>query len=178
MRVHLLALGLLAGCGIMPYRADHMSSNAVVLETPAVEQDGMYECGLASISALCGYYGVELEDSQRAELAELASSNDGLSGSELRAALERAGMEVYLYQGTVSDGPTSLRANVVARRPVLVMTDMAGNHHYSLVVGVDPDADSLVLLDPALGRIVMQTDDFQQRWDQTKRFTMLAVPAP
>lgn len=171
-----LSLLLPAGCGIMPYRAEEMSEHAVVLETPLTEQDDMYDCGLAAISALCGYYRVDIPTQQRAELAQLASSEKGLSGSELRTALERNGMEVYLFEGRLREGPTSLQDNIFARRPLLVMTELAGSHHYCLVVGVDPDNDTLVLLDPTLGRVVMQAADFERQWDLTQRFTMLAVP--
>src|SRR5580765_3161352 len=102
MRCLVLAAALLAatGCGILPYRKADLSSRAVVLETPQTQQDEMYDCGLAAISALCGYYDVPIPDAERAELAQLASKNEGLSGSELRAALQRCGMEVYLFEGS------------------------------------------------------------------------------
>jgi ABC-type bacteriocin/lantibiotic exporter with double-glycine peptidase domain len=179
MRALLLILSLLlpAGCGIMPYRPEDLSPNAVVLETPLTQQDEMYDCGLAAISALCGYYNVVIPGSQRAELAQLAASERGLSGAELRSALERNGMEVYLFEGRLKEGPTSLQDNIFARRPMLVMTDMEGSHHYSLVVGIDPDSGALVVLDPQLGRVIMQAADFERRWDLTQRFTMLAVPS-
>jgi len=53
--------------------AKDMSPNAVVLETPVTQQDELYDCGLAAISALCGYYHVEIPSQQRAELAQLAA---------------------------------------------------------------------------------------------------------
>jgi ABC-type bacteriocin/lantibiotic exporter with double-glycine peptidase domain len=178
MRVPVLALSalLLAGCGIAPYQPQDMSPHAVVLQTPVVQQDDLYDCGLAAISALCGYYGVEIPADQRTELAQLASQHEGLSGTELREALERDGMEVYLFEGRVKEGATSLQANVLARRPMLVMIELGGSHHYSLVVGFDPDADSLVLLDPALSLIVMDAASFEARWAPTRHFAMLAVP--
>ena len=180
MRVTVLALALflLGGCGITQYHAQELSPNAVVLETPLTQQDELYECGLAAVSALCGYYDIEIPSDQRAQLAQLAAAREGLSGRELREALERNGMEVYLFEGRLKDGPTSLHDNIVAHRPLLVMTDMGGANHYSLVVGFDPDSEALVLLDPRLGRVVMQAADFERRWNVTQRFTLLAVPAP
>ena len=179
MRVPVLAMVLvvLTGCGIMPYRKTDLSARAVVIDTPQTQQDEMYDCGLAAISALCGYYGVEIPSDQRTELARLASSHEGLSGNELRDALQRCGLEVYLFEGRLEGGPTSLQSNILARRPMLVLIDFAGNHHYELVIGLDPDSHDLVLLDPALGRVVMPAADFEQRWALTRHFTMLAVPA-
>ena len=178
MRIPALALSLLllAACGIAPDRAQSMSAQAVVLETPVVEQDEMYDCGLAAISSLCGYYGVEIPEGERAGLTQLANEKEGLSGTELRGALERLGMEVYLFEGRLDEGPTSLHANVLARRPMLVLLVLGGAHHYSLVVGFDPEADSLVLVDPKFGRIVMDRDSFEQRWAETRHFALLAVP--
>jgi ABC-type bacteriocin/lantibiotic exporter with double-glycine peptidase domain len=179
MRSSLLALVLvtLTGCGIMPYRRADLSSQAVVIETPLTQQDEMYDCGLAAISALCGYYHVEIPESERAQLAQLAETNEGLAGTELVAALKRCGMEVYLYEGSLKDGPTSLQHNIFARRPVLVLTEIAGSPHYGLVVGIDPVSDTVVLLDPLLSRVVMPSADFQSRWELTRRFSLLAVPA-
>ena len=178
MRLPVLALSLLvlAGCGIAPYRAQNMSSNAVVLQTPEVPQDDMYDCGLAAISSLCGYYGIEIPASQRAELAKQAARHEGLSGTELREALESVGMEAYLFEGRIREGTTSLQDNILARRPMLVLIDLGGAKHYSLVVGFDPDADSLVLLDPRLSMIVMTTASFEERWAPTRHFALLAVP--
>jgi len=177
MRSAVLLLVVLTSCGILPYRKADLSARAVVLETPLTQQDELYDCGLAAISALCGYYDVAIPPDERAELARLASSHEGLSGNELRNALERCGMEVYLFEGRLEGGPTSLQSNILARRPMLVLIEIAGNHHYELVVGLDPDTDDVVLLDPALGRVVMPPADFEQRWALTQHFTMLAVPA-
>jgi ABC-type bacteriocin/lantibiotic exporter with double-glycine peptidase domain len=174
----LLLMVVLAGCGILPSRGADLSSHAVVLETPQTRQDDLYDCGLAAISALCSYYHVEIPGSERTELARLASTNEGLSGSELRAVLERCGMEVYLFEGSISGSSTSLQSNILAHRPMLVLTELAGNNHYGLVVGFDPDFDSIVLLDPLLGRMVIESGDFERRWEPMHRFALLAVPAP
>ncbi len=167
---------LLAGCGIAPYQPGDLSSEAVVLEVPPLRQDDWYDCGLAAISALCAYHHVEIPDRQRTELALLASSEKGLSGDELRTALERNGMEVYLYEGQLQGGPTGLKENVQARRPVLVMLELWGRNHYGLVVGIEPDASTLVMLDPRLGLVVMDAADFERRWAPTRHFALLAVP--
>jgi ABC-type bacteriocin/lantibiotic exporter with double-glycine peptidase domain len=176
--IALLSLVVLSsGCGIAPYRPGDLSSDAVVLEVPPLQQDDWYDCGLAAISALCAYHHVRIPDGQRTELAELASSEQGLSGDELRTALERNGMEVYLYEGQLQGGPTGLKENIHARRPVLVMLELWGRKHYGLVVGIEPDARTLVVLDPALGLVVMEAADFERRWQPTRRFALLAVPA-
>src|SRR5688572_17963966 len=84
-----LACIALAACRAQPYAPQILSEQAVVLELPVVAQDELYECGLVSISALCQYYGVEVPQAQRVELVKLAAERKGLSGDELREALER-----------------------------------------------------------------------------------------
>jgi ABC-type bacteriocin/lantibiotic exporter with double-glycine peptidase domain len=172
----LVVLTLLVGCGSVAYRPELMSPRAVVLETPDAHQDALFECGLAAISALTGYYGLEIPEMRQQELAALAAESHGLSGAELRQVLEECGLEVYLFEGKLQGGPTGLQDNVLARRPPLVMTAETGFNHYSLVVGFDPDDGSLVLLDPVRGRVIEQAADFERRWIATQRFLLLAVP--
>jgi hypothetical protein len=50
-----LGLSLLAGaaCRAVPVSNGLLSDSAVRLDLPLVNQDALYDCGLASISALC-----------------------------------------------------------------------------------------------------------------------------
>jgi len=45
-----------------------LSECAVRLDLPLVKQDALYDCGLASISALCQYWGVEIPPEESAAL--------------------------------------------------------------------------------------------------------------
>jgi len=166
---------LAAGCHTPP--APVLSDQAVVLEFPVVRQDELWECGLVSITALAAYYGVDVPPRLRAELAETARENEGLSGGELQAALERLGLEVYLFQGTLTGAPTGLYGQVDRGRPPLVMTSQDGErHHYCLVLGYDPPQGHVVLLDPRRGRVVLPEEVFERSWERSSRFTLLAVP--
>src|SRR5262249_45700202 len=68
---------------------DSLSSDAVTLALPVVKQDELFDCGLAAVSSLCGYWGIAIPPEERAQLAKTASEREGLSGGELREALER-----------------------------------------------------------------------------------------
>jgi len=170
----LLVLTLAPACRTRP---PLLSSEAVVLELPLVKQDELWECGLVAITALAGYYGVELAPGQRSELAATAVEQEGLSGAELRAALEAAGFQVFIYPGTLDGGPTGLRPQVDAGRPPLVMVSEDGElHHYCLVLGYDPPAGHVVLLDPRRGRVLLPEEIFERSWARSNHFTLLAVP--
>jgi ABC-type bacteriocin/lantibiotic exporter with double-glycine peptidase domain len=154
-----------------------LSESAVMLDLPLVHQDELYECGLVAMSALCQYWSVEIPPEQRAELSRLAADEKGLSGDELRAALEADGMEVFLFHGSLDRTETGLYRHVDAGRPLLVMVSPDGeNHHYCLVLGYDEPKRNVVLLDPARGQVLRPCDAFEKSWESCQRFTLLATP--
>lgn len=154
-----------------------LSASAVVLETPIDVQDELYECGLISISALCGYYGLQIPEAQRLELLQTATDEKGLSGAQLRDALTSVGLEVFVFRGALDDSETGLYHHVDSRRPLIVMTSQDDSNHYSLMIGYDPEYQNVVLLDPRRGRIVLPATTFDGLWANAQRFTLLAVPA-
>jgi ABC-type bacteriocin/lantibiotic exporter with double-glycine peptidase domain len=171
-----LALAALAGCRATP-RAEVLSSEAVVLPVPAVAQDELYECGLAALSALSAFWGIELDARERAELVRAAEEHEGLSGDELRAALEDEGLEVFLFEGTLGHATTGLYHHVDRGRPAIVMISTDGeSHHYGLVSGYDPRRSLVVLQDPRRGVLVLPAETFDRLWGRSRRFMLLAVP--
>jgi len=173
-----LALGLLlaagTGCRASP-PAPPLSESAVRLDLPLVRQDALYDCGLASISALCQYWGVEIPAEERSALARTAAQEAGLSGGELSAALARLGLETYLFQGSLDRTPTGIYGHVDAGRPPLVMLSADGTaHHYGLVLGYDEPRGNLILLDPMKGEILVPLPVFERNWERCQRFTLLA----
>ena len=152
-----------------------LSESAVRLDLPLVHQDALYDCGLASISALCLYWGVEIPAAERASLAHTAETKAGLSGDELRTALEQLGFEVYLFEGSVDHAVTGILGSVDAGRPPLVMLSSNGTaHHYALVLGYDEPRGNLILLDPMRGELLVPRFVFEREWARCQRFTLLA----
>jgi hypothetical protein len=134
----LIAVSLVAtGCRATAPQTP-LSDSAVRLDLPLVRQDALYDCGLASISALCQYWGVEIPDNERIALARTAAEEKGLSGAELCTALQGFGLDTYLFQGSLDREPTGIYEQVDAGRPPLVMVSADGiGHHYELVLGYD-----------------------------------------
>jgi len=147
----------------------------VRLDLPLVRQDALYDCGLASISALCQYWGVEIPAEERASLARTAEERSGLSGDELRSLMEQLGFEVFLFEGSLDREVTGIFANVDAGRPLLVMLSPDGAaHHYALVLGYDEPRGNLILLDPMKGELLVPRSVFERDWARCQRFTLLA----
>ena len=169
-----LGLMLLAACASP--RLEQLSASATVLPTPLVEQDELHECGLAAISSLCGFYGVTIPEAERVALAQQAEAKQGLSGAELREALQSLGFEVWIFEGSFDRAPTGVLHHVEEGRPLLVMTSERDNNHYSLLIGHDPELANVVLLDPRRGRVLLPDQTFDQQWSAVQRFTLLAVP--
>lgn len=169
----LLAAGC-AGPGLQPVEP---SPEAVLLTVPAVPQDELYECGLASISALCLYHGVQIPPGERARLVEIAGAEHGLSGAELRAALEASGLEVFVFHGALDHSTGGLFRHVDRGRPLLVMLSVDDERfHYCLFTGYDPTNRNVFLLDPRRGSMVLPEDAFAMLWDRAERFTLLCTP--
>jgi ABC-type bacteriocin/lantibiotic exporter with double-glycine peptidase domain len=166
----------LVGCTSGPRRPETLSASATVLATPLVEQDELHECGLAALSSLCGFYQVAIPEAERKELASLAAEHEGLSGAELRTALEGLGFEVYIFEGTFDRAPTGVLNHIEQGRPLLVMTTNHDQNHYSLLIGHDPELANVVLLDPLRGRVLLPDEVFQRLWGAVRHFTLLAVP--
>jgi len=124
---------------------------------------------------LCQYWGVEIPAEERVALARTAEDREGLSGDEVRAALQQLGLEVYLFQGSLDHTPTGVYGHVDAGRPPLVMLSSDGeNHHYGLVLGYDEPRGQLILLDPVKGEILVPVPTFERNWERCQRFTLLA----
>lgn len=174
----LLSGALGTACRTVGLQPTEVSSEAVLLTIPMVPQDELYECGLASMSALCAYYGRTVPDERRAALVETASREEGLSGAELRDALRDAGFDVYIFPGTLDHGVSGLYQHVDGGRPLLVMIspDRESNH-YCLFTGYDPEHGNVFLLDPRRGSLVIPTSSFAALWSKARSFTLLAVPA-
>lgn len=173
----LLACVALAGCRSTKVGSPLLSEQAVMLDLPLVRQDELYNCGLAAISALCQYWDVELPADQRASLARLASDEKGLSGNELRAALESRGLETFLFRGALDRSDIGVYKQIDAGRPLVVMVSPDGKaHHYCLVLGYDEPRQNVVLLDPARGQVLRTTRQFDKDWEACERFTLLACP--
>ncbi len=172
----LVALALVStGCSSAPSRSGPLSEDAVRLDLPLVRQDALYDCGLASLSALCAYWGVELSAEKRAELAETAELEAGLSGDEIRATLLDLGLDVYLFSGSLDRAVTGLYSHVDAGRPPLVMLSSdARNQHYGLVLGYDETNGALIVLDPSRGEVLTSTAAFERDWARCGNFTLLA----
>jgi predicted double-glycine peptidase len=162
-----------SGPGLYP-----VSDSATLLEVPVIRQDRLYDCGMAAVSALCAYHAVDPDPAAAAALADLAEASEGLSGGEVRDFLTSLGFEALLFRGTLDREETGALRHLEGGRPLLVMVsfDEGAQFHYCLLVGHDPELDTVHLLDPRRGLVLLPTRRFDQVWAAAERFCLLAVP--
>ncbi|HEX6886347.1 MAG TPA: cysteine peptidase family C39 domain-containing protein [Planctomycetota bacterium] len=169
----------LAACVLSPRRPEELSitPHTVLLVVPAVPQEELHECGLASLATLCGFHGVTIPAAEQQRLAAIAREWEGLSGAELRAVLIELGMEAFLFQGSLDWASTGLYHQIDHGRLPLVMISRDGETlHTCLVTGYDRSTESVYLYDPVRGHLRLGTDDFDDLWTNARRFTLLALP--
>lgn len=155
-----------------------LSPSAVRLELDAVQQDDRYDCGVASVVALCLYWRVDLDQERRAKLLEEARAGRGLSGDELCSVLSEVGLDTYLFAGALDRSSIGLYGHVDAGRPPLVMLAVDGSaRHYALVLGYDEPTEQVLLLDPERGEVHVSAARFEREWARCEYFTLLAVPS-
>lgn len=169
----------LTACVLAPRSAEELSITpyTVLLVVPAVPQEELHECGLASLATLCGFHEVTIPASEQQRLAALAREREGLSGAELRAALIDLGMETFLFQGSLDWATTGLYHLIDHGRLPLVMISRDGKTmHTCLITGYDRSTESVYLYDPVRGHLRLGTDAFDELWANARRFTLLALP--
>ena len=172
-------LAISASCGALARTPNPLpvTEDTVLLTVPVVPQSELHECGLATLATLCGYYGTPIPPGERTRLIELASEHKGLSGGELRSALQGMGMEAYLFRGTLDHGETGLYRHVDLGRPLLIMISADGKDaHYCLFTGYDPSTGAIYLYDPARGHLCIEGSKFKPLWENASYFTLLTVP--
>jgi len=168
----LLTCALLAGCQHTGFQRAAPSPRATLLELPASSQQEADGCGVVTAAVLCAYHGVALPEEEQVRLGDYAQRNGGLSGAELCAVLNDAGLKTELFEGTRAD----LFEHIEAGRPVLTMISLDGEeYHYCLVNGFEPEREVLYVLDPRRGQVSLSAARFEEMWDRSHRFTLVAA---
>lgn len=172
----LLCASGVSGLGCVAMRCE-LPPDAVELQVAAVRQPTVNTCGLATVEALTAFHGVPLDATLREQIAARTSAQDGLTGADLRDVLETAGLEVFLFRGTLDHSATGLWRALDQGEPLVVaIASEPGRNHYVLLVGYDPRTGDVAVLDPAQGRLVIPADRFVACWEGAERFTLLALP--
>jgi predicted double-glycine peptidase len=152
------------------------------LDVPFVPQQ-KNGCGAASIAMVMQYWELHQSQSIRpesnpAQIFQALYTQDarGIYASAMQRYLEQNGYRAFAFAGDWAD----LEQQLQKGRPLIVALkpDHGASLHYVVVAGVN-DAERVVLCnDPAQRKLLKQDrDQFEQQWQATGRWTLLAVPA-
>jgi ABC-type bacteriocin/lantibiotic exporter with double-glycine peptidase domain len=152
------------------------------LDVPFVRQEKQ-GCGSAVISMLMQYWigqngvvppaGAEEKTIQAALYSPAAK---GVYGSDMESYLHEAGFSTFRFAGDWGD----LRQHLSKGRPLIVCLQPKSSHdplHYVVVTGLGRNQDSVVLNDPARGKLIKENGErFEKEWKATGHWTLLVLP--
>jgi hypothetical protein len=173
----LAATVLLSACAQLPQRSPlDLSGPALELDdTPFYPQDA-YQCGPAALATVLGASQVTVSPQELTPQLYLPGRRGSLQ-AELISATRRYQRVPYLLPPRWSAVEQALGEG----RPVLVLQNLGlswlPRWHYAVVIGVDPQADRVLLRSGTEPRLRMRARHFQHSW-RGGDFWALVVAAP
>jgi predicted double-glycine peptidase len=144
----------------------------IVPNFPKVMQSSNHDCGAAALAAVLAYWG-------RPTTPESVAEAEKKTGRQLRASdIERhaknAGLSAFVFYGNMGD----ILYEVQRGRPVIVGVGKPYGEnkalaHYEVVIGVEPKAKRVLLLDPAKGFQTNSYEGFGTEWAASKGVTIV-----
>lgn len=175
-----LLIGLVAGltgCASIPDEAARLDRTAGPVEltaTPFFPQDE-YQCGPAALATVLAQSGVDT--SARDLVAEVyIPARQGSLREEMLAAARTADRVPYVLDPSVA----ALQAELLAGRPVLVLQnlgiDALPRWHYAVVVGIDPDNETVFLRSGTERRRETALRTFLRTWQRSGFWAFITLP--
>ena len=144
------------------------------IDVPYVEQTENY-CGPAALAMVANYYGIDTTAEQISDLV-YTPKKEGSLQIEMGAAARNLDLVAYIMQMDTE----SLRAEIDAERPVIVLQNLALNFypvwHYSVVTGRDPNNEHLLLHSGRHKYYRVPWTTFKNTWGRSDNWAMIAAP--
>jgi ABC-type bacteriocin/lantibiotic exporter with double-glycine peptidase domain len=157
---------------VQPSVAVRQGSWWMVSKFPLVLQDESHDCGAAALASVLKFWG-HTTTPQTIEAA--LGKNERLRAGDMAAYAKKAGLQSYVFYGTMTDVVYELRRG----RPVIVGLGKAIGEkkalaHYQVVVGYEPEKKQVLLLDPGRGWQIDSLEGFAEEWARSKGVTIVA----
>ena len=122
-----------------------------------VKQPDEMNCGVACLSMICAYYG--MENMSLAVIREFAKTDrEGNSMYSLKVAAMKLHMDSEAYKATKED-----LLNKEVKLPAIIHTVVDGLYQHYMVL-FEVNSKNVVLGDPAVGQITMKWENFMNIW--------------
>ena len=160
--------------------AEPVESSGIWLDVPFVKQekDG---CGAASISMVMQYWNKDNDprlsaqgDPHVIQQALYSERAEGIFATAMERYLQKANFRTFVFQGDWME----LSHHLSLGRPLIVCVGGSGpKRHCMVVTGLDSQHDVVLVNDPARRKLLqIGRTDFEKIWNETGKWTLLAVP--
>jgi ABC-type bacteriocin/lantibiotic exporter with double-glycine peptidase domain len=167
-------------CGVLSAAV----STGAWLDVPFIKQE-KNGCGAASVAMVMQYWqkqqGRSASDSAQATQIQRAlyvPGADGIYASAMEGYFHEHGFRTFSFRGDWE----ILQQHLQKGRPLIVALKPSGSDsslHYVVVVGVDPEQETVTLNDPARRKLLKQDmSSFEKQWSANGKWTLLALPQP
>lgn len=172
---------ILSGCTaiavadrIIPKEPQHLSTD-IKIDVPFIEQTD-HHCGPSALAMVANYYGHPVNAEEVANLMFLPEKK-----GSLQIELQAAARSLDLVAFKTSMNFASLRAEIDAERPVIVLQNLALNvypiWHYSVVTGRSPNSDYFLLHSGRHEYYRSAWSTLENTWRRGKYWALIVVPA-
>jgi len=159
---------------IIPKEPQYLATD-IKIDVPFIQQTD-HHCGPAALAMVANYYGNPISAEDVAELIYLPSKK-----GSLQIELQAAARSLDLVAFKTNMDFASLRAEVDAERPVIVLQNLALNiypiWHYSVVTGSSPNNDYFLLHSGRHEYYRSAWTTLENTWRRGKYWALIAVPA-
>ena len=149
----------------------------IVPDFPRVLQASNHDCGAAALASVLTYWGRPTTPEKVAE-AE-GKKGKQMSASDIERHAKSNGLSAFVFYGNMGDILYEVRRG----RPVIVGVGKPYGEknkalaHYEVIIGVDPEAKRVLLLDPARGFQTNSFEGFGTEWAASKGVTIVTFLA-
>jgi hypothetical protein len=164
----------LAGCAAAPRSTAPPTAPSIELTTVPFFPQTEYQCGPAALATVLAHSGLAVDADGLVNEVYV----EGLRGSlqaELLGATRRHGLIPYV----LAPEPGALFAELAAGRPVLVLQNVGLERvpvwHYAVVVGLDRDAERVILRSGTERRRLERTTRFLKTWQRGESWAFVAI---
>ncbi len=158
---------------VIPKEPQDLPSD-IRIDVPFYAQTKNY-CGPSALAMVANYYGKNVTPDKIADLV-YTPKKEGSLQIEMGAATRSLGMVAY----TMHMDAESLRAEIDAERPVIVLQNLALKvypvWHYSVVTGRDPDYEYLLMHSGRHKYYRVPWTTFTNTWGRSNNWALIAAP--
>lgn len=140
-----------------------------------IRQKADHDCGPTALAMVVRYYRPSLGPEQ---ITRGFDRDKQASAAELRDRARELGLSAFVIEGTVQD----LAHELKQQRPVIVgtakSTTTGAVSHFEVVVGIHPETERILTLDPDAGWQENSLLEFMKEWVSTGQVLITVLPVP